>query len=351
MIKDRPKGLLARPEYSHIPPLPLAVSLETVPELVRASLGPLGGIQPVTKAMSDAAAGPLFDLPSPGEVELFRRAGTKFQMVQVVLSLAGFTVEGEASHAIPYSLSLIPASKRGKVEALPIDYVEKIDLEAILGKSLPFYGGYDPFLGTWGFYASTKTFGGALPSRFIDELGLVVAAYFLATEYDCEDILNPSIGFTDPDMEKRYNKNHRKTFFKPFKKLEARRVWGSQSPIELFLFQSLILRGLRPTPQVWFCDGGAVYASLHHMWRDVEFRHVSGAITEADLYFPDQRVAIFCDSIRHHRGSKKLNKDTSINERLRAIDVEPIRVPGNLIVHDIDAATDMVCQALKRKGA
>ena len=235
MIKDRPKGLLARPEYSHIPPLPLAVSLETVPELVRASLGPLGGIQPVTKAMSDAAAGPLFDLPSPGEVELFRRAGTKFQMVQVVLSLAGFTVEGEASHAIPYSLSLIPASKRGKVQTTTIDFIEKVDIGEYLRKTQPCYRGYNPFSGAWGLYAPLGIYGSDLPDGYVDELGLVVEQYFLATEYDAQDILTTPIGFTNPRAEEKYQRRHQKLLFTPFRKVEARRIWGAETPIELFL--------------------------------------------------------------------------------------------------------------------
>ena len=46
----------------------------------------LGGIQPITKAMAEAAGGTMYDKPSKDEIELFRKRRTKFQLVSVVLS-------------------------------------------------------------------------------------------------------------------------------------------------------------------------------------------------------------------------------------------------------------------------
>ena len=81
MINDRPAHLLDQDNYRQLPASPFGVQFDVIPELIGQSLGPLGGIQPVTRAMATAAEGPLLNLPSDGEIDLFRNAGTKFQMV------------------------------------------------------------------------------------------------------------------------------------------------------------------------------------------------------------------------------------------------------------------------------
>jgi hypothetical protein len=52
------------------------------------------------------------------------------------------------------------------------------------------------------------------------------------------------------------------------------------------------------------------YPSLYDLWNeDVEFRHTTGLISECDMFFPDEKIAVFCDSTRHHRGQKVQEKD------------------------------------------
>lgn len=348
MIRDRPASLLAMPEYGHLPATPFSVGFNALPELVRTSLGPLGGIQPVTLAMSKAADGALSDIPSAGEVELFHERGTQFQMVSVVMNLAAMTVRDGAAHGTPYALSLIPASKRGAVDVRSIDLVAKLDLEKMRRETEPCYMGYDPFSGDWSLYGPLRLLlGGKSLSGFVDELGLVVAQYFLATDYSADEVLVTPLGFTNPKSEEKYHRHREKLLYTPFKAVEARRVWGAESPIELFLIQELLRRGLSPMLQVLFYDDGSSYPSLYHLWRDIEFRRIPGMITEADLYFPDQRVAVFCDSTRFHRSRKAQAKDQAISDHLTAIGVKAVRVPGAQIVGDLTAAADQVCRALE----
>jgi hypothetical protein len=77
MIKNRPAILLADSAYVAGPRPPYRLDWRAVPELVRASMLDLGGIQPITKAMFQAAGGKLFDKPSEGEIALFRERGTE----------------------------------------------------------------------------------------------------------------------------------------------------------------------------------------------------------------------------------------------------------------------------------
>lgn len=348
MIRDRPAHLLESPEYGRLPTTPFSVASDVVPELVRESLGPLGGIQPVTSAMAEAAGGALSDRPSAGEVELFRERGTRFQLISVVISLATIAVRSGIAHGTPYALSLIPASKRGSVDEKSIELVAELDLEKMRDDTEPCYMGYDPFSGDWSLFGPL---GLLLDNRstpgFVDELGLVVGQYFLATEYAPEELLMTPIGFPDPKSEAKYHRHRQKLLYTPFKAVQARQIWGAESPIELFLVQELLRRDLSPMLQVLFYEDGSSYPSLYELWRDVEFRHVPGMITEADLYFPDQRVAVFCDSTKFHRGQKAQAKDRAINERLGDIGVKAIRVSGADISRDLKGAADQVCRALE----
>jgi hypothetical protein len=91
MIENRPASLLADAAYGILPKLPLALDWSSVPELIRVATLDLGGIQPVTKAMAEAAGGTLHDKPSEGEIELFRKRGTNFQVVSLVLSCGWYS--------------------------------------------------------------------------------------------------------------------------------------------------------------------------------------------------------------------------------------------------------------------
>jgi hypothetical protein len=73
MIENRPAFLLADPAYRTLPKLPLKVDWASIPELLRVAMLDLSGIQPITKAMAEAAGGKMWDKPSEGEIELFRK--------------------------------------------------------------------------------------------------------------------------------------------------------------------------------------------------------------------------------------------------------------------------------------
>jgi hypothetical protein len=346
MIEARPTFLSTIPGYARLPTTPFDVAFASIPDRIQADLLQLGGVQPVTKAMADAAGGELHDKPSPAEVELFRNLGTRFQRISVVMNIANLTdVDGRAT-GVPYSLSLIPSQKRGKVHEVSIDLVERFDppppRELRWG-----YQGFDPFRGDWGLFGTLATLlGNGQLKGYIDELGLVIDQYFLAITYDADGMLHPSGGFNAPEAQAKYNRHRSKRLFRPFQHVGVRRVWGAESPIELFLFQALLHAGNQPTLQVILSDDGSAHPSLYHLWHDTDFRNAPGQITEADMYFPDQRLAVFCDSAAHHRQRRARAKDDSIDKRLEAAGFKAVRVPGRTIVRQIEKARDMVLDAV-----
>jgi hypothetical protein len=344
MIKDRPKHLMEWKEYQQLPNEQFGINFASLPQLVNFSLFEIGGIQPVTGAMGKAAGGILRDNPSKGEIELFRVKGTKFQMVSVVANIAALKIENDQLLGIPYAVTLIPAQKRGSVDERTIDFLANVDLENLLTEK-PCYQRYDPFKGDWSLYGNINLLGPG-GKGFIDELGMVIHQYFLATEYDETDVLRLKSDFPDEKRDAKYNNHRQKLLYTPFKKPESRRVWGAESPIELFLLQELLRRGVTPVLQMLIYDNGAVHPSLYDLWRDLEMRYAPGMITEADMYFPAKRVAVFCDSTKHHRGAKAIAKDQAINERLKKVGIRPVRIPGTAIIRDLSGAAELVMEAL-----
>jgi hypothetical protein len=180
---------------------------------------------------------------------------------------------------------------------------------------------------------------------FVDEVGLVIDAFYLATTFDPDDVLAPVIGMPAGKAHEKYAKRRRDLLFRPFAKPEARRIWGVETPIELFLLQELARHGLHPEVQILIMEDGGVFASWYHFWQDMVVRHLPGLVTEADLFFPEQRVAIFCDGGLHRR-RKQRERDEAINAKLLSLGITPVRVPGREIIQDIAAAGQRVIEAL-----
>ncbi|MGB7934105.1 MAG: hypothetical protein WCH04_18135 [Gammaproteobacteria bacterium] len=175
-----------------------------MPELVRVSMLDLGGIQPVTSTMAETAGGMLSDTPSAGEIELFQQSETRFQLVSVVVNLIASGSDDGHFQGKPFAVTLIPASKRGEVSYCTIDLIEKLDVGQWL-KTDPAYVGYDPFSGEWLMYGGLGVLMNARPTKgFIDEIGLVVDQFFLATDFDPDDVLVLDVGMPTDKLAQKY---------------------------------------------------------------------------------------------------------------------------------------------------
>jgi hypothetical protein len=335
MIKDRPAHLLADEKYKNRPKPPYLLNWKSVPELVHISILDLGGIQPITGAMAEAARGILVDQPSEGEIALFREAGTQFQMISVVASVVAVGESKKGLEVTPFSLSLIPASKRGKVETKTIETIVALGGGEEWQKSEPCYFGYDPFVGDWDLYGLLRYLGSA--DGYLDELGLVVGSYFLATEFDFEDVVMMKAAMPSEKLERKYRRKRIELLFRPFEKVE--------SPIELFLIQELARQGVHPAIQMLIMDDGRVFPSWYHFWHELTCDEAPGLVTEADLYFPEQKLAVFCDGA-HHLRLKQRKKDEAIVNRLSELGIRSVRLPGRQIVWELEAAGRTVLDAL-----
>ena len=275
MIENRPAYLLAEAAYKTLPKAPLVFDWTTIPELLRVAMLDLDGIQPPTKEMVEAAGGELQDKPSEGEIALFKKRGTTFQFISIVLSLIAAGENDGVPQFKPFAVTLVPASKRDVVQSEAIDVVAALYVDAWL-KAEPMYTGHDPFSGDWSLYGTLPGYLDGQRQGFLDEIGIVIDQFFLATETGADEILVADMKMPTEDMKARYEKHRKKLFFTPFNKIESRRVWGTETPIELFLMQGLARKCLFPECQVLIMSDGAAFPSLYHLWQDLEFQHSDG---------------------------------------------------------------------------
>jgi hypothetical protein len=146
-------------------------------------------------------------------------------------------------------------------------------------------------------------------------------------------------------MKEKYERHRKRLLFTPFERVESRRIWGAETPIELFLIQTLAKENLFPESQMLIMEDGTTFPSWYHLWQDTEFRQSAPIVTEADLYFPTKRVAVFCDGA-HHARSKQKKKDAAINSKLEAAGIRAVRVPSSEINFDLPKARSRVAEAL-----
>lgn len=341
MIRDRPAALIADPRYQ-TPPLPYLLDWSPVPELVRASIGDLIGPQPITGELASISSERVWGEVPEVEQQFYRDRGTGFQMISIVASTIAVETRDDVSVVTPFALSLIPASKRGQVDTSSIDFVAHVADNQ--GTRDTAYIGYNPFSGDWAMYGPTSVVT-SIDNGHLDEVGLIVGRYHLATDHNPDDILSLGVGMPNQKLTAKYNRKRSDLMFQPFQRVEARRIWGAESPIELFLTQYLALHGCHPAIQMLIMDNGSTYPSWYHLWKDLEIRHAPGLVTEADLFFEDHRLAVFCDGAHHLRRKQRL-KDEAIVASLRELGIRSVRIPGSLINFDIKAAGAMVLQAL-----
>jgi hypothetical protein len=345
MIISRPASLDGDQAYRTLLPPPYRLDLACVPEPIRQSLFHLGGIQPLTGEMAKAAHGNLSDAPSAAEIELFKRKGTEFQLIMIV---ANCIVVALDDHPVlrPYAVTLIPASKRDEVSHSTIDWVKHFAGKELMGGETA-YVGLDPFRGDWQLYGEVGVVVGEEPrAGYMDELGLVTDHYHLATDHDPADVLTYDARIPET-LRESYFRHRSKLLFTPFKAFRSRRVWGLETPIELFVLEELARRGLHPQPQMLILEDGSVFPSLYDMWHELETARIRGPLTEADLFFEEAGVAIFCDG-RHHSRLRQRKRDTEIDAKLQDLGINPVRLPAREIIQDLSAAVDKISEALRK---
>lgn len=326
-ILNRPSELYRIRHYGELPGVDIEIGIApSAGELLALDLLSLDGVQPMEKRHALANDGLLHTNPSNQSIKLFREENIQFQIVFLVVNCYRFEEKGGGLIGKPYSISLQPASTRGLVETVSVDWLAHADL-GLLGEANRIYKGFNPFSGAYGMFMMGFSDYSDIES---DMIGFVHGMYVLAVPFKHEEVLFPAFGslIDHPQVSRDYQKYRKKRYFEPFKKVKPRRVWGCDSPIELFLLQALGELGIEPELQTIICDDGFTAPNLFGLWKNQKSRRRVNILTEADFFLPEQRLAVFCDSRAHHSSPQAKQKDAAIDDALREIGIRSLRIFG-----------------------
>lgn len=349
MIKDRPQSLASADYYNSLPELPVMIDRTSLPELLKFDLFDLVGLLPLTREIFELYTNGVAPVqPNEAVLRHHDRNGTRFVMVNVIANCYSYRRSDGIVHGLPYAVTILPSSKRGEIDYADARAAAVFDLENMPTLECV-YGSFNPFTGEWGFFGKYgHLFSmGAFNKCFTDSIGFVIGTYFLADRFEHETVALPNLMDAPPQIARRYWRWRVKRYFSSFPKPGPRRVWGVSSPIELFLLQGLAARGVHTIPQYLIYESGDVFPSFHDMIYEGSAANETRIVTEADFYFPDQRLAVFCDSQQHHRSKRSQTKDQKITSALEDLGIRALRIPGGQIVHDLACAVDTVLRALQ----
>ncbi len=348
MITNRPPVLEKIPHYKELPRLPIGLDRSVLPNVLNSDLFTLDGLQPMTSDIAEISA-VSFPQPSSEIINYYSRQQIKFQMILIVANLYGFKDASDISEGRPYSISLVPASKRGKVEKVSAKFFRNFSVEKILD-SKPVYLDFNSFIGRWSLFGDSATLLSSSDEMYTDSIGFVIGAYFLADRYNKRDVLLTDIKSIDSRTRRKYRDYRIKRYYAPFRKLEPRKLWGADSPIELFLIHALAAAGLFPTIQTSIFRDGSIYANFYDMVSASNIKREDRLITSADLYFEKEKLAIFCDSKQHHTSDKAKSKDRKIDASLNELNIRSLRIQGPTIMHDLPGCVTQIKEWLARSS-
>ncbi|HFX6570643.1 TPA: hypothetical protein ACIFE8_002351 [Yersinia enterocolitica] len=335
LINNRPAILEKIPHYSEIPDIPVALDFSsTIHGFLKFDIDDLDGLQPIENKYIKEC-GKVFNVnPSEDLISAYEKRKIDFQLINIIVNAYGFEEKDGVLVGKPYSISLKPMEKRGKVQTQPADYFRNFNLED-LKKCDYSYLGFNPFTQGYQMFGSYSSFISHGPlKQHSDMVGFVTNTYALATKWDFDDVCIPSMPKCNPYLVSKFAKYRTRRYFKKFENCNPRKIWGCDSPIELFLLHALNTKNLSPEIQTGIYEDGSTHPSLHQMIssnkREAEVRQ----ITDEDFYFPESKLAIFCDSNMFHNNNRARINDEKIDNHLQQLGVKSLRISGPDIIED-----------------
>lgn len=340
-IKNRPTELCNLPNYCYFPDRSFEIDLESaIGEFLAQDIFDLDGIQPIESNILGLSKKyfegyPVMEVnPSEDAIDFYRERGSTFQIINVVVCCHSFKEREGKLYGLPYHISVRPAQQRGKPVSVGVDWIRNIDLSRLLDGN-PRYMGYNPFSDAFGLYVI-----GAAPTNkniYSDTVGLVYRTYLLSSKYDKKNVCTPGVPTSFIGESRTLSTDYRdfrfSYYFRDFENTRPKKIWGCDSPIELFLLQAMNQVGLNPKIQTLIFPDGTTFPSLHSMWEgSLRTKKLAKIITEADFFFEDKKIAIFCDSMAHHTSNEAISKDSAIDQKLAEIGIRSIRISGSEIM-------------------
>lgn len=360
-MENRPKYLTENIKfYSEFPNgYDMDVDYHKLPPLLNFDLHTLNGILPLSSSrfdfigsngnMNGEKSTVVFVDPLKEEYDYFESIGVKeFQAVSLVINFyAVEETESKVVKGLPYGVSLLPMAKNGKIDTWDIELLKTFDLEKLCQEGGYVYTDYIPF-SKWfkGYSSHYSLFTKITTNDYTDSVGFQWGMYFLSPVFDKKEVIIPENKTYSKAINAKYRKYKINRYFKPFTDTKPRQIWGCDSPIELFLLQGLYLRNKVPEIQMGFYRSGEVFPNYYRMAEEEIFIPEDRLITTADFYYPNEKIAIFCDGKEFH----KEEKDLKINEALKSIGIRTLRFSGKRITEELEKVLDEIEELLQTKA-
>lgn len=352
-MENRPEYLSANIKfYSEFPKgYDLDIDYSKLPALLNFDFHTLNGILPLTSSRFDyigkngdvdgEATSIVLVNPLAAEYDYFESIGvTEFQAISLVVNFyAVEEVETKTVRGIPYAVSLLPMTENNKIDTWNIELLKQSNLEKLCQQKTFVFTSYNPFSG-WrnGMVAPYPLFSQMTSMEPTDSIGFQWGMYFLTPVFDKKEVRIPENQTYSKEVNAKYRKYKVSRYFKPFKNSNPRQIWGCDSPIELFLLQGLYIRNNVPEIQMGFYSGGEIFPNYYRMAEEEVFVPEDRLITTADFYFPNEKLAVFCDGREFHDEKK----DQRINSELESIGVKVLRFSGKRITEELETVLDEI---------
>jgi len=353
MINNRPKYLEENINYySNFPTgYHLEVDYSKLPPMLNFDFHTLNGIQPLTTSRfeyigvngsdGENEGTIVFVNPLPEEYEYYESIGVKeFQAIQIVFNFFAFEEsENRVLKGLPYSVSLVPMEKNKKIDTWHIDLLKQFDLERLCQEGGEVFTDFNPFKGWYdGLAMQYSLFSSLGHDGFSDSIGFLWGMYFLSPIFDKKEVRIPEMKSYSRLINANYRKFKTDLYFKRFDNVTPRRIWGCDSPIELFLLQGLHIRNIHPEVQMCFYKNGVIFPNYFKMQEQEYWLSQDKLITSSDFYIPEKKIAIFCDGKEFHNEEK----DKKITESLKTLGIKVLRFQGSEINNEIEKVLDKI---------
>lgn len=353
MITNRPGFLEENLEYYKEFPKNsnFDINYSKLPPLLNFDFHTLNGILPLTKTMfsyigkngevDGKESSVIFVNPSEEEYQYYKSIGvTEFQAIQIAINCYAFEEKSDKSIlGLPYSVSLLPMTKNNQIDSWNINLLKQFDLEQICQEGGDVFTEFSPFT-EWkqGMGMSYQIFSDLGFEDYTESLGFTWGMYFLSPIFDKKEIIMPENMTYSKQINAKFRRHKSNLYFKNFENPKPRRLYGCDSPIELFVLQGLYLKKLQPLIQTSIFKSGDIVPNYYKMQEDELWIGQENLVTSADLYFDDKRIAIFCDGKEFH----DKEKDTIIDQKLHQIGIRSLRFSGKEITENLEGVLDRI---------
>lgn len=348
MIQNRPEFLKKNLKYyNHFPKQKdFDIDFLHIPALLNLDFHSLNGLLPLTKSRYEFITKydkppVIFVNPTDEEYEYYESIGVKeFQAIGIVFNFYAIEDCPDGSlKGLPYNISLLPMTENGKIDTWGIDLLKQMNVEELSQDNNLVFTEFNPFQ-SWkkGIGLTYELFSNIGYDGYTDTVGFNWGMYFLSPIYDKKEIIFPENTNFSPIINAKYRKFKANLYFKNFTNSQPRRIFGCDSPIELFLLQGMYLASLKPVIQTNIFKTGDIIANYFQMQNSPIWIGQDQLITQADFYFPEKQLAIFCDGSDFH----DIEKDKKINKSLEKLGVKYLRFSGKQISEELEKVVEII---------